>query len=186
MTGGALGTILNIGMTDAKAAQLAQAHWILRRAMRFMSASSAPTRSMCCALVRRTGFEGPMTPRLAKAEFEQENGGDPFPQNPAEQLAEVLKSMARAWEGTTARLLRQAQGAPADAGLGLVVQEMALGIGQASRARRGAVRRPRQPAPPQVTGRWLPQGAGAAAVVRKRCAVHRGRHARQVAGGCRP
>ncbi|MDR9428945.1 MAG: putative PEP-binding protein [Salibaculum sp.] len=53
----------------------------------------------------------------------------PFPQEAEVQLAEVLRSMARAWEGTSARLLRQARGAPADAGLGLVVQEMALGIG---------------------------------------------------------
>jgi len=54
---------------------------------------------------------------------------EPFPEDPAQQLAEVLKSMARAWEGTTARLLRQAKGAPADAGLGLVVQRMVLGLG---------------------------------------------------------
>ena len=53
-----------------------------------------------------------------------------FPQDPAVQLAEVLRSMARAWDGTTARLLRQAKGAPADAGLGLVVQTMALGVGR--------------------------------------------------------
>lgn len=50
-----------------------------------------------------------------------------FPQDPAVQLAEVLRAMARAWDGTTARLLRQAKGAPADAGLGLVVQAMAAG-----------------------------------------------------------
>ncbi|NBD28696.1 MAG: pyruvate, phosphate dikinase [Alphaproteobacteria bacterium] len=54
---------------------------------------------------------------------------EPFPQEAETQLAEVLRSMARAWDGTSARLLRQAKGAPADAGLGLVVQEMALGIG---------------------------------------------------------
>lgn len=52
-----------------------------------------------------------------------------FPQDPSVQLTEVLRSMARAWDGTTARLLRQAKGAPADAGLGLVVQAMALGVG---------------------------------------------------------
>ncbi|AUH34990.1 putative PEP-binding protein [Paracoccus tegillarcae] len=52
-----------------------------------------------------------------------------FPQDPAVQLTEVLRSMARAWDGPTARLLRQAQGAPADAPLGLVVQDMALGMG---------------------------------------------------------
>ena len=52
-----------------------------------------------------------------------------FPQDPARQLAEVLRSMARAWDGPTARLLRQAKGAPANAPLGLVVQDMALAIG---------------------------------------------------------
>lgn len=55
---------------------------------------------------------------------------EPFPEDPARQLADVLRSMARAWEGTTARLLRQAKGAPAEAALGLVVQQMAQGIGQ--------------------------------------------------------
>jgi pyruvate, orthophosphate dikinase len=45
-------------------------------------------------------------------------------------LSEVLRSMARAWEGTSARLLRQAKGAPPMRGLGLVVQAMAQGIGQ--------------------------------------------------------
>ena len=52
-----------------------------------------------------------------------------FPQNPVRQLTQVLRSMARAWEGTTARILRQARGAPEDAGLGLIVQRMALGLG---------------------------------------------------------
>ena len=53
----------------------------------------------------------------------------PFPQDKSIQLGEVLRSMARVWEGTTARLLRQAKGAPVDAGLGLVVQKMVFGIG---------------------------------------------------------
>jgi len=52
-----------------------------------------------------------------------------FPQDVGEQISEVLRSMSRTWEGTTARLLRQAKGAPADAGLGLVVQEMVLPLG---------------------------------------------------------
>jgi pyruvate,orthophosphate dikinase len=38
--------------------------------------------------------------------------------------------MARAWGGTSARLLRQSKGAPEDAALGLIVQDMAQGIGQ--------------------------------------------------------
>jgi pyruvate,orthophosphate dikinase len=53
-----------------------------------------------------------------------------FPEDAAQQLAEVLRSMSRAWAGTSARLLRQSKGAPEDAALGLIVQEMAQGIGQ--------------------------------------------------------
>ncbi len=83
-----------------------------------------------------------------------------FPQDPAVQLGQVLRSMARAWEGTTARLLRQAKGAPKDAGLGLVVQQLALGIGpgesgsgvmQLVDSRTGAQ---------QITGRYLSQSQG--------------------------
>ncbi|MEP6068030.1 MAG: pyruvate, phosphate dikinase, partial [Paracoccaceae bacterium] len=59
----------------------------------------------------------------------EEEAEESFPAERAVQLSAVLKSMARAWEGTSARLLRQAKGAPVDAGLGLVVQQMALGLG---------------------------------------------------------
>ncbi len=65
----------------------------------------------------------------ALAQYEREMEA-PFPETAAQQLADVLRSMARAWEGTTARLLRAAKGAPADAPLGLVVQKMAQGLGQ--------------------------------------------------------
>ena len=54
---------------------------------------------------------------------------EPFPHDPQHVLGEVLRSMARSCEGTSARLLRQAKGAPADGGLGLVVQAMAGGYG---------------------------------------------------------
>tara|TARA_X000000950_G_scaffold91734_1_gene115486 strand:- start:4461 stop:7007 length:2547 start_codon:yes stop_codon:yes gene_type:complete len=53
-----------------------------------------------------------------------------FPQDIMVQLSEILRSMARTWESTTARLLRQAKGAPIDAGLGLVIQVMAFGLGE--------------------------------------------------------
>lgn len=59
----------------------------------------------------------------------QDETDEEFPQDPERQLVEVLRSMARAWEGPTARLLRQAKGAPAEAPLGLVVQDMALALG---------------------------------------------------------
>ena len=90
----------------------------------------------------------------------EEEAEEPFPQDPARQVSEVLRSMARAWEGTSARLLRQARGAPVDAGLGLVVQEMAFGMGrgecgsgvlQLVESKTGAA---------QITGRYLSQSQG--------------------------
>jgi pyruvate,orthophosphate dikinase len=85
---------------------------------------------------------------------------EPFPEDPARQLSEVLRSMARAWEGTTARLLRQAKGAPVQAALGLVVQEMAQGIGQGISG--SGVIQFIDPVTglPQVTGRYLGQSQG--------------------------
>ena len=95
----------------------------------------------------------------ALAAYEAETD-EPFPQDPAHQLTQALRSMARAWEGTTARLLRQAKGAPAEAGLGLIVQRMALGLGpgvsgsgviQFVDGATGAA---------QITGRYLDQSLG--------------------------
>jgi pyruvate,orthophosphate dikinase len=90
----------------------------------------------------------------------QDEMDEPFPEDPARQLAEVLRSMARVWEGTSARLLRQAKGAPEDAALGLVVQQMAQGIGQGISGS-GVI----QFVDPvtgqaQITGRYLGQSQG--------------------------
>ena len=52
-----------------------------------------------------------------------DEAAEPFPEDAGLQLSRVLSSMAKAWEGVTARLLRHAQGAPLDAGLGLLVQD---------------------------------------------------------------
>ncbi|MFY8145936.1 MAG: pyruvate, phosphate dikinase, partial [Rhodobacter sp.] len=93
--------------------------------------------------------------RAYEAEME-----DPFPEDPARQLSEVLRSMARAWEGTSARLLRQAKGAPENGGLGLVVQAMAQGIGLGISG--SGVIQFVDPVTglPQVTGRYLEQSQG--------------------------
>ena len=56
--------------------------------------------------------------------------GELFPQEPVRQLRKALRSFVKAWDGTTARILRMAQGAPSNAGLGLIIQEMALGLGR--------------------------------------------------------
>lgn len=69
-----------------------------------------------------------LSPDGALTIFERE-AGESFPQDPERQLREVLDGMARAWGGTSARLLRAAKGAPEDAALGLIVQEMAQDAG---------------------------------------------------------
>ena len=83
-----------------------------------------------------------------------------FPQDPATQLAAVLRSMARAWNGTSARLLRQAKGAPADAGLGLVVQQMAFGVGKGQCGSGVLQLVDSDTGLPQITGRYLSQSQG--------------------------
>jgi len=80
-----------------------------------------------------------------------------FPQDIEVQLSEVLRSMARAWDGTTARLLRTAKGAPADAGLGLVVQELAMGVGAGECGSGVSQYVDSNTGPPPVTGRYLRQ-----------------------------
>ncbi len=84
----------------------------------------------------------------------------PFPQDPVQQMTQVLRSMARAWDGTTARILRRARGAPDDAGLGLIVQRMALGLGSGDSGA-GVVQfvKP-STGEPAVRGRYMPKGQG--------------------------
>jgi pyruvate,orthophosphate dikinase len=61
--------------------------------------------------------------------YEQETD-EAFPQDGLVQLRKALRSMAAAWNGASARILRSVRGAPDDAGLGLIIQEMVLGIGK--------------------------------------------------------
>ena len=72
------------------------------------------------------------------AAFERQSGA-PFPDNATEQLDAVLRSMARAWDATTARILRRARGAHDDVGMGLVIQRMS-GLGEPGPCGRGVVR----------------------------------------------
>ncbi len=91
---------------------------------------------------------------------------EPFPEDPARQLSEVLRSMARAWEGTSARLLRQAKGAGDNAGLSLIVQEMAQGLGQGLSGAGVIQFVDPVTGQPQVTGRYLGQSQGRDALKR--------------------
>lgn len=124
--------ILNIGMNDAVHKRLIDTHGEAAANalyLRFIGAYAIHV-----ARLDPDEFEPDHAPsaealRAALRAYEDETD-EPFPQDIKVQLAEVLRSMARAWDGTTARILREAKGAPADAGLGLVVQKMALGVGK--------------------------------------------------------
>ncbi len=124
--------ILNIGMNDALHAKLVESHGEAAANalyLRFIQAYAVHV-----GRLDPDDFDAPEAPtaealREALDLYEEETH-EYFPQDPEVQLAEILRSMARAWEGTTARLLREAKGAPADAGLGLIVQKMALGVGK--------------------------------------------------------
>ena len=129
---GGPGAFLNIGMNDARRQTLAveigddAGHEIYARFIRAFAVE--------IARLDPEPFEGStdlgagsIAEMLTAYEAETERA---FPQDPVDQLTMVLTAMARAWDGTTARILRQAKGAPPDAGLGLVVQAMANGIGR--------------------------------------------------------
>ena len=124
--------ILNIGMNDARYVTLSEA--LGKEAATRLYCRFVRTYAIQVARLDPDMFEGfdeanPEALRAMLEAFELEMD-EPFPQSRSVQLRAVLQSMAKAWDGTTARLLRQAKGAPADAGLGLVVQQMALGIGE--------------------------------------------------------
>ena len=159
---GGPGAILNIGMNDQRLADLsarigedAAASLFLR----FVQAYAVHVARLDPDVfdeIDSTGREG-LDKALRVYEDEAEEA---FPQDPRRQLTEVLGSMARAWEGTTARLLRQAKGAPVDAGLGLVVQEMALGLGQGECGSGVLQLVNSDTGQPLITGRYLSQSQG--------------------------
>ncbi len=123
--------ILNIGMTDRSHARLIETHGAAAADalyLRFIQSYSNHVARLDPDVFSHLG-RGPDA-LAAALDLYMDETDQPFPQDPAVQLAEVLRSMARAWQGTTARLLREAKGAPVDAGLGLVVQCMALGVGK--------------------------------------------------------
>ncbi|MFT3689781.1 putative PEP-binding protein [Paenirhodobacter sp.] len=126
---GGPGTVLNVGMNDAVHARLIGSHGQEAADalyLRFVQLYATNVARLDPDMFHED--PGPGALKAALATYRAETDDD-FPQSPARQMAEVLRSMARAWEGTTARLLRQAKGAPAEAVLGLLVQRMALGIG---------------------------------------------------------
>lgn len=126
---GGPGTVLNVGMNAARHADVAESHGSEAADalyLRFVQSYAVHVERLDPDMFEAEPGAGALARALQAYESETDQ---PFPQDPARQLSEVLRSMARAWEGTSARLLRQAKGAPAEAALGIVVQGMALGIG---------------------------------------------------------
>ena len=178
---GGPGAILNIGMCDARRDALAEtlgAETADALYLRFITAYAEDVARLDPEPFEQAAELGDgEAVRAALAAYEDE-AEEPFPQSPAVQLAEVLRSMARAWEGTSARLLRQARGAPAEAGLGLVVQQMALGMGAGECG--SGVLRMIDPATGarQTTGRYLRQSLGRDALGRRDEALYLARDPR--------
>ncbi|WP_241524061.1 putative PEP-binding protein [Oceaniglobus indicus] len=166
---GGPGAILNIGMNDARHAALSAR--IGCAAANALYAQFVQSYAVQIARLDPEMFEIDISdapPHLALLAAFEVAMDQPFPQDPVRQLADVLRSMARAWDGTSARLLRQARGAPADAGLGLVVQRMALGVGDAARGESGSgviQFVDSETGLARLTGRYLSQSQGRAAVM---------------------
>lgn len=162
---GGPGAILNIGMNDARFVDLCdsmgpEAASALYK--RFVASYAIHVARLDPDVFDDITIDGQEGLSQVLRAYEDENE-EPFPQDVRVQLAAVLRSMARAWEGTTARILRQAKGAPADAGLGLVVQEMVLGLGADGQGECGSgviQLVDGQTGLAQITGRYLSQSQG--------------------------
>lgn len=159
---GGPGAVLNIGMNDALHSALSEelgqeaAAELYSRFVQSYAVNVARLDADIFDGVSAEGAQG-LAETLEVYEVEAD---ECFPQDPRDQLAGVLVSMARAWEGTSARLLRQAKGAPADAGLGLVVQKMIPGFGQAECGSGVLQLVNPETGQTQVTGRYLSQSQG--------------------------
>ncbi|MBD3678275.1 MAG: pyruvate, phosphate dikinase [Rhodobacteraceae bacterium] len=171
---GGPGAILNIGMNDDRHAELCQSHGA-RAAnalyLRFIHAYATHVARLDADMFEPR--EEPSEADVRRAlEIYQDETEEDFPQDAGVQLREVLRSMARAWEGTTARLLREARGAPPDAGLGLIVQKMALGVGP-DESGAGVIQFVNSATGlSQVTGRYLSQSQGRDALVPGQGAIY--------------
>ena len=159
---GGPGAILNIGMNDSRLSELSENIGVeaaTKLYLKFIQTYSTHVARLDPDIFDDldSGAPGAVADFLAAYEDEAEEA---FPQDLDTQLAGVLRSMARAWEGTTARLLRQAKGAPADAGLGLVIQAMALGVGRGESGSGVLQLVNSDTGLPQFTGRYLSQSQG--------------------------
>ena len=85
---------------------------------------------------------------------------EPFPQTLEAQLDGALRAMIREWEAPTARMLREARGAPEAAGLGIVLQRMVFGLGAMGSGAGSFQGVNSASGEPMATGRYLPDAQG--------------------------
>ncbi|MEY8880277.1 putative PEP-binding protein [Donghicola sp. XS_ASV15] len=164
---GGPGAVLNIGMNDATYVDLSDkiGHEAAAELyLRFVKNFAVHVARLDPDVFDEITEEGSEGLGAALAAYEAETD-ERFPQDAGQQLTEVLRSMARAWEGTSARLLRQAKGAPADAGLGLVVQRMALGLGSGECGSGVIQFVDSQTGAARIKGRYLSQSQGREALL---------------------
>ncbi len=96
---------------------------------------------------------------LTKSSFKQEVGAH-FPQSLKEQLDVAFQAMSRAWYRPSAKILRSTRGAPPDAGIGIVLQKMAIGIGPTLSGSGRATSIDSSTGEKKVTGYFLPNSQG--------------------------
>ena len=159
---GGPGAILNIGMNEARYGDFAEkmgSEAAAALSLRFVQSYAIHVARLDADVFDDIDTVGMDGLRDSLRAYEDETD-EAFPQDRGEQLVGVLRSMARAWDGTSARLLRQAKGAPADAGLGLVIQEMIPGVGQGECGSGVLQLVDSTTGMPQITGRYLSQSQG--------------------------
>ncbi len=167
--------ILNIGVNDAFVAKADNARWAVGMYRRLIQNYAVGVDALDPELFENIYYD---TLKLAdverveqlpdadllgmlagfKAAYEDETG-DHFPQDPKAQLTGALQALAEGWSRTSTRMLRLAKGAPDDAGLGLIVQKMAVGLRADGGS--GFVQFVNEmTGRPVVTGRFLPNSQG--------------------------
>lgn len=177
---GGPGAVLNVGMNDAVYVDLCDrigSEAATSVYKRFVQGYAVNVARLDPDMFDELILEGREGLRQVLAAYEEEME-EPFPQDAGVQLAGVLRSMARAWSGTTARLLRQAKGAPADAGLGLVVQEMVLGLGNGECGSGVIQLVSSSTGLPKITGRYRSQAQGRDALRKEGASIYLARDPR--------
>ena len=171
---GGPGAVLNIGMNDERCSHLSKN--IGKKAaselyFRFIQAYSVNVARLDPDVFDHITDTNGSSVSAALAAYKEEMD-DSFPQSIEHQLSEVLRSMARAWQGTSARLLREAKGAPADAGLGLVIQKMAFGVGDGESGSGVLQLVNSETGKQQITGRYLRQSQGRESLTEKQGSLY--------------